>query len=80
MNAGLLNAAGERAVNVGPRCKSLIRDLEQVVWKADSNGNATGDIDKGNAALTHVSDAASYMVFGVAGLHQKGAFRSEFIG
>jgi hypothetical protein len=31
-----------------------------VSWKADSNDNLLGQLDKSNPALTHVSDALDY--------------------
>jgi hypothetical protein len=40
----------------------LIRDLEQVRWKADANGNTLRELDKSDPARTHVSDALGYYV------------------
>ena len=40
---------------IDPKCKGLIRDLEQVV-----NKQGTRDIDKSNKTLTHLSDALGY--------------------
>ena len=43
---------------IDPKCKGLIRDLEQVV-----NKEGTRDIDKTtNKELTHLSDALGYYV------------------
>ena len=42
---------------IDPRCKTLIRDLEQVV-----NKEGTRDIDKSNPELTHMSDGFGYAV------------------
>ena len=56
VNARLANAAGERQVFVDPRCRELIADLEQVVYKAGST-----QIDKDrDSARTHASDALGY--------------------
>jgi hypothetical protein len=62
VNAMLRNQAGERRLHVDARCKNLILDFERVHWKADANGNALADIDKSDAARTHVSDALGYMI------------------
>jgi hypothetical protein len=37
-------------LRVAPRCKQLIRDLEQVVWRADANANAVADLDRSDPA------------------------------
>ena len=42
---------------IDPRCKNLIKDLEQVV-----NKDGTRDIDKSNKNLTHLTDALGYAV------------------
>jgi hypothetical protein len=44
VNAVLRNHAGERRLRIDPRCKQLIKDLEQVGWKADPHGNPLGGI------------------------------------
>lgn len=80
MNSKLLNAAGEVGLFVDPKCKRLTKDLEQVAWKSDSNGNMTGEIDKSNADLTHVSDALGYLIETEYGLKQMGGPRSGIIG
>jgi hypothetical protein len=56
VNARLVNAAGQRQVFIDPRCKELVADLEQVVYKAGST-----QIDKeSDPARTHTSDALGY--------------------
>ena len=56
VNARLVNAAGKRQVFIDPRCKELIADLEQVVYKPGST-----QIDKeSDPARTHTSDALGY--------------------
>lgn len=47
-----------RRTLIDPGCKVLIRDLEQVAWE-----EGTRVIAKGNADLTHMSDAWRYFVF-----------------
>ena len=42
---------------IDPKCKNLIKDLEQVV-----NKDGTRDIDKSNKNLTHLTDALGYAV------------------
>lgn len=64
-NGALLNAVGEVRVTLSPKCKTLIRDFERVVWLRDSNGVIVGEVSKKDPELTHISDACTYMV------HQK---------
>lgn len=59
VNARLVNAAGERALLVDSRCKELIADFEQVVYKA-----GTTQIDKdSDPKRTHTSDALGYYLW-----------------
>jgi len=62
VNAMLRNHAGEHRLLIDPRCKQLIKDLEQVCWKADPHGNALAEVDKSDPMRTHVSDAAGYWI------------------
>jgi hypothetical protein len=58
-NSKLRSAAGEIGIQVDPRCKELIKDLEQVCFKEDSN-----HIDKDRDRLrTHLSDALGYLLW-----------------
>jgi hypothetical protein len=58
-NARLRTASGEIAVWVDEKCKELIKDFEQVCYKADSNV-----IDKDRDRLrTHLSDALGYLLW-----------------
>lgn len=44
---------------ISPKCKNLIKDLEQVVWKGD-------DLDDGpEKQLTHISDALGYWCWAI---------------
>jgi hypothetical protein len=63
VNALLCNAQSERRVRVAPRCRELIRDLEQVGWQLDSNGNTTAVLDKSDPRRTHMSDALGYFIW-----------------
>jgi hypothetical protein len=59
MNAKLTSAAGERKLQVHPRCKELIKDFERVAYKEDSQV-----IDKDrDPRRTHLSDALGYLVW-----------------
>jgi hypothetical protein len=59
VNAKLRAASGEARLLVDGRCKELIKDLEQVSYKADSN-----QIDKDrDRRRTHASDALGYLVW-----------------
>ena len=42
---------------VDPRCKGLIKDLEQVTWREDSTGAAASELSKSDRKRTHTSDA-----------------------
>lgn len=44
-------------VIIDPKCKKLIRDLEQVTFKDN------GQLDGSNRELTHISDSLGYMAF-----------------
>jgi hypothetical protein len=79
MNSKLLNAAAYVGLVVDPKCKGLVKDMEQVAWKADNNGNMTGDIDKSNKELTHVSDALGYLIEAEYGLRETGGPRSTLL-
>jgi len=57
MNARLKNAKGERKLFINPKCRHLIKDLEQVIWKEGKR-----EIDKSNIELTHISDAIGYYI------------------
>ena len=63
VNGLLTNALGEVRLEVDPRCKELIRDLEEVMFKPDS-----GVIDKlRDPKRTHASDALGYAVWEIFG-------------
>jgi len=57
VNHMFLNARGESHVFIHPRCKTLIRDLNTVVWREN-----TSDIDKRDNDRTHASDALGYYI------------------
>ena len=58
LNGMICNTKGERHVQVNPKCKYTIRDLEQVMFK-----KGTTQIDKlTNANLTHLTDGLGYRV------------------
>jgi hypothetical protein len=79
VNGMLCNHQGERRLSVNPCCKQLIRDLERVSWKADSNDNLLPQLDKTNPGLTHVSDALGYLIEAEFGLRERGGPRSTLI-
>ena len=62
VNAMLRNHAGQRRLWIDPKCKQLIKDLEQVCWKADPHGNPLAELDKSDPMRTHASDALGYLV------------------
>ena len=58
-NRELKTAAGQIGLRVDVGCKELIKDLEQVCYKADTN-----QIDKDRDRLrTHLSDALGYLLW-----------------
>ncbi len=58
-NRQLKSAAGTIGLLVDPQCKELIKDLEQVCFKADTN-----QIDKDRDRMrTHLSDALGYVLW-----------------
>lgn len=75
VNSSLCNSEGARRLLVHPRCKNLIKDLEQVTFKA-----GTTSLDQTtDPMLTHISDALGYMVDTVAGIRQSGGPRGTWI-
>ena len=52
----------QRRLFIDTRCKQLIRDLEQVSWKTDANGNPLIELDKSDPMRTHTSDALGYYI------------------
>jgi len=59
MNRTFLTAAGDIGLTVDPKCKELIKDFEQVSFKAETN-----EIDKTRDRLrTHASDALGYLIW-----------------
>jgi hypothetical protein len=66
VNALLTNAYGEVRLEIAPRCKELIKDLEEVLFKPD-----TGVLDKmRDPKRTHASDALGYLVWALYGNKQ----------
>ncbi len=59
VNSKLRNAAGNVDLWVSPKCKELIKDFEETVYKPDSNV-----VDKESDPLrTHLSDALGYVIW-----------------
>ncbi|HYP05807.1 MAG TPA: terminase family protein [Bryobacteraceae bacterium] len=59
VNAKLRNASGDVQMRIAPQCKELIKDFDEVVWKA-----GTTQIDKErDSKRTHLSDALGYLVW-----------------
>ena len=73
MNAKLRSADGERSMIIDPKCKELIKDLEQVVYK-----DGTTVIDKeADSRRTHLSDALGYLLWQEFSEQGKAGERSE---
>ena len=59
VNAKLKSAAGEKQLVISRKCVELVKDLEEVTYKADS-----GVIDKErDPRRTHLSDALGYLIW-----------------
>ncbi len=59
VNAKLEAADGERRLVIDPKCKELIKDLEQVSYKGDSGMEIDKNRDRNR---THASDALGYLI------------------
>ncbi len=62
VNARLHNHADESRLFIDPKCKELIRDLEEVSWAVDSTGAPTKELNKSDKNRTHASDALGYFI------------------
>jgi hypothetical protein len=62
VNSRLRNSVEEARLFVDPRCRELVKDLEQVVWATDSTGAVLSELDKSDRARTHASDALGYYI------------------
>lgn len=63
VNALLTNALGEVKLEIDPKCKELIKDFEEVLFKPDS-----GLVDKmRDLGRTHASDALGYLIWELFG-------------
>jgi hypothetical protein len=62
VNSRLRNTLEENRLFIDPRCRELVKDLEQVAWATDSTGAVLSDIDKSDRARTHASDALGYYI------------------
>jgi len=76
VNSRLRNTLGEIRLFVDPRCRELIRDLEQVTWALDASGRPTSEIDKSDRARTHSSDALGYYIAEAFPLRPQVGYRS----
>jgi hypothetical protein len=63
VNGMLMSAIGEVRLEVDPRCKELIKDFEEVLYKPE-----TGVVDKTrDLRRTHASDALGYLIWELYG-------------
>ena len=63
VNRRLRTQSLESRLMVDPKCKELIRDLEDVTWQLDSTGAVTSEINKSDKNRTHTSDALGYFIY-----------------
>lgn len=59
VNSRLRNASGDISMKISPRCKELIKDLEQVTYKP---GSTVIDKER-DPKRTHLSDALGYLIW-----------------
>jgi hypothetical protein len=71
VNRRLRTQAMESRLMVDPKCKELIRDLEDVTWQLDSTGAVTSEINKSDKNRTHTSDALGYFIYQAFPLNAK---------
>lgn len=64
MNAKFKNSAGKSSISVHKRCTNLIKDFERVSWKQGANGALLDQTT--DPSLSHMSDAAGYVVCALA--------------
>ena len=62
VNSRLQNNFENARLFVDPRCRELVKDLEQVAWATDSTGAVLSELDKSDRARTHASDALGYYI------------------
>ena len=62
VNSRLRSASEHVHLFIDPRCRELIKDLEQVSWALDFSGRPTTEIDKLDRERTHTSDALGYYI------------------
>jgi hypothetical protein len=62
VNSRICNSVRECRLFIDPHCRQLIRDMEQVCWKTDANGNPLLELDKSDPMRTHTSDALGYYI------------------
>lgn len=75
VNSALCSTDGVRKILIHPRCKYLIRDFERVTFKP-----GTSLLDQvTDPQLTHLSDAAGYLIDAEFGLREAGGPRSGFV-
>jgi hypothetical protein len=80
VNARLCNSLRERRLLVDPSCRQLIRDLEQVTWRTDANGNPLVELDKSDPMRTHTSDALGYYVASEFPMQASIGYRPQWLG
>jgi len=75
VNGMLQNALGQSKLFIDPRCKHLVKDLEQVTWKPGVS-LLDQDADK---QLTHISDALGYLCEAEFGVRPAGGYDPRFL-
>jgi hypothetical protein len=80
VNSRICNSVGSRRLFIDPRCRQLIRDLEQVSWQTDANGNPLIELDKSDPMRTHTSDALGYYIASAFPMQGKVGYRAEWLG
>src|SRR5258707_13794739 len=61
-NRLMRSSDGESLIEISPKCKSLVNDLQKVRWARDAHGNTLSILDKRDPKLTHSCDSWSYLL------------------
>ena len=70
VNDALCSADRYRRLIIDVGCEGLRKDLREVMWKKDAGGNTTGNIDKSDVSISHLSDALGYAIWRKFGIRQ----------
>jgi hypothetical protein len=79
VNSRLQTQDDQVFVKISPRCRELIKDLEQVSWAVNPTGSSLSEIDKSDPNRTHTSDALGYYIAQAFSMKPKVGFKNEIL-